>query len=107
MQQVQHIPDVFCPDNVYQQSALALEPPLHDEYLPQLDGHVTDDDKDQNSDPAGEEWINPNPSTGLWICRCCNYAHNFKTEEELKKHHDTLIFEYDECNVCYPWHVWT
>ena len=98
----QHIPDVFCPDSVYQHSAsTALGPPLQND-IPQLDGHITEDDEN-----AYEEWINSNPATGLWICRCCKYAHNFKTEEDLKKHHDTLIFEYDKCNVCYPWHVWT
>ena len=97
---------MFCPDNVYQQSApAALDPPLQNN-LPQLDGNVTENDKDEDNDDE-EEWINPDPVTGLWICRCCSYAHTFKTEKDLKMHHDTLIFEYDDCNVCYPWHVWT
>ena len=75
----QHIPDVFCPNNVYQQSASsALDPPLQNN-LPQLDGNVTENDGDNDD----EEWINPDPVTGLWICRCCNYAHTFKTEEDL------------------------
>ena len=99
----QYIPDVFCPDSVYQQSpSPALEPPLQNN-LPQLDGNDTENDEDIED----EEWINPDPATGLWKCRCCTYAHTFKTEEDLKTHHDTLIFEYDDCNVCYPWHVWT
>ena len=100
-----NIPDVFCPDSEYQQSVSAvLQPPLHED-LPQLDGHATDNE-DEQQDLEGD-WINPNPATGRWICRCCYFAHSFKTEEDLKEHHDTLSMEYDECNVCYPWHVWT
>ena len=42
----------------------------------------------------------------IWPCKCCPYAHSFQTEDELKEHHDTLMFKYDECSVCYPWHEW-
>ena len=101
-----HIPpDVFCPDDIYHQSLSAVPPhpqlPPQDK-LPQLDGNDEEEDEE-----FSEEWINPNPASGLWTCRCCTYAHTFTTEEELGKHHDTLIIEYNECNVCYPWHVWT
>ena len=30
-----------------------------------------------------DNWINPNPDTGLWVCRCCEYAHSFPTEDNL------------------------
>ena len=90
---------MFCPDNVYQQSAqAALDPPLQNN-LPQLDGNVTENEEDNDDD----EWINPDPVTGLWICRCCSYAHTFKTEEDLKMHHDTLIFEQDLGLKCSAW----
>ena len=94
-----HIPpDVFCPDDIYHQSLSAV--PSHPQLppqdkLPQLDGNYEEEDEE-----FSEEWINPNPTSGLWTCRCCTYAHTFPTEEELGKHHDTLIIEYNECNVC-------
>ena len=102
----QHIPpDVFCPDDIYLQSISAVpqysQLPPQDK-LPQLDGNDEEEDEE-----FSVEWINPNPTSGLWHCRCCTYAHTFTTEKELEEHHDTLIIEYNECNVCYPWHVWT
>ena len=72
-----------------------------------LDGHgeATEQRQHEDHDNSEADWINPNPDTGLWVCRCCEYAHNFQTEDDLKLHHDKLMFEYDECNICYPWHV--
>ena len=60
--------------------------------IPQLDGHGSDEmEQHQNEDV--DEWINPNPDTGLWMYRCCTYAHCFPTEDDLKQHHDNPIFE--------------
>ena len=58
--------------------------------IPQLDGH-------ENVDRE-------------WWCYCCRYAKLFPTEEHLHQHHDTTpdhFVTYEECNICYPWHVWT
>ena len=100
--------DVFCPDSDFNllPAAQAVVPlPTHLTIIPQLDGQGLDTTQDETVEE--EEWINPNPATGLWTCRCCHYAHNFTSEEDLKNHHDTLSIEYDECNICYPWHVWS
>ena len=76
----------------------------------QLDGHGHADEAQEadvyeHQGDDDNEWINPHPITGVWICRCCCYAHSYATEEDLRKHHNTLTIEYDDCNVCYPWHV--
>ena len=102
--------DELCPDKDYipanDQHPQAQH--HHDDHIPQLDGHDhTDAIEEQHQQEDQENWINPNPETGLWVCRCCQYAHSFLNEDDLKQHHDKLIFEYDECNICYPWHVWT
>ena len=105
------IPDELCPDADY---ALPiqdlqhhqLDPQHHlDDNIPQLDGHGSDAVEQHQNEDLGD-WINPDPDTGLWVCRCCTYAHCLPTEDDLKQHHDNLIFEYEECNICYPWHVW-
>jgi len=44
--------------------------------------------------------------TSMWLCQCCHFAHSFETEAELEVHHNTLSIEYEECNICYPWHEW-
>lgn len=118
--EVQHSPpqpipiprDELCPDQDY-----VL--PSHDQHprhqhhpvdtIPQVDGLADGDGLEQHQDEENDldNWINPNPATGLWVCRCCEYAHSLPTEDDLKLHHDNLIFEYDECNICYPWHVWS
>ena len=107
----EHVPDVFCPDKDYQDHHATTQavPPLpHQELLPQLDGHAEEAHEPDVYEQHGEdEWINPHPVTGLWICRCCYYAHSFGTEDDLRKHHDMLAIEYNEYNICYPWHVWT
>ena len=41
-----------------------------------------------------------------WLCKCCYYARNFPTETDLQAHHNKEHDEYEECNFCYPWHVW-
>ena len=100
--------DELCPDKDYLRSTQSQH--LHhqhhlDHAIPQVDGH--DDAAEQHQQEDEQDWINPNPDTGLWVCRCCTYAHSLPTEDDLKQHHDKLIFEYEECNICYPWHVWT
>ena len=103
--------DELCPDKDYVPPTddQDLHPQQLVDTIPQLDGHGEArgeaPEQLQHEDP--DTWINPNPSTGLWMCRCCEYAHCFQTEDELRLHHDKLIFEYEECNICYPWHVWT
>ena len=101
--------DELCPDKDYVLPCAAVPSDQHRDHValdqvPQVDGHADADDQEEEID---EEWINPCPTTGSWLCRCCYYAHWFTSEEELKKHHDKLTIEYDECNICYPWHVWT
>ena len=105
------IQDELCPDKDYAIPTQDQQQNLHtqhytDDTIPQLDGHGSDVIENQNDEDL-DSWINPNPDNGLWVCRCCEYAHDFPTEDDLRLHHDTLIFEYDECNICYPWHVWT
>ena len=106
------IQDELCPDKDYllptiQDQQQHLAPQHHlDVNIPQLDGHGSDVMEHHQHEDL-DEWINPNPVTGLWVCRCCTYAHCFPTEDDLKQHHDNLIFEYEECNICYTWHVWT
>ena len=105
--QPSHIPiDELCPDKDYllqkQDQHLPTQLQLVDN-IPQLDGH---DEQLQHED-LDNHWINPDPDTGAWVCKCCEYAHTFPTEDDLRLHHDQLIFEYDECNICYPWHVWS
>ena len=91
--------DELCPDKDYhavaaaqhhhQAEHVALQQPHHS--IPQLDGHMS---PSQVADR-------------MWSCKCCEYEHFFQTENDLKKHHDdTLIFTYEECNICYPWHIW-
>ena len=46
-------------------------------------------------------------SSLVWTCYCCRYAKAFKTETELEVHHTNEHDEYGDCNICYPWHVWT
>ena len=109
---VHHVSDVFCPDGDYHDQhviAQAVPPPPRQEFLPQLDGHTEQEHETEVCEQHGDddEWINPHPITGLWICRCCHYAHSFAVEDDLRKHHDMLAIEYDECNICYPWHVWS
>ena len=94
--------DELCPDKDYS-SAVQVVPPqpppcaphlghVSSQHIPQLDGgpNLQDQDEDQG-----------------WACQCCRYQHYFETEDDLKKHHDTLMITYEECNICYPWHVWT
>ena len=111
------VDDIFCPDKDYEQLPVITQPvpppPRQDDNIPQLDGNTADGEEGQEDETAEEredeeetEWINPDPATGFWVCRCCYFAHSFTSEENLKEHHDTLSMEYEECNVCYPWHVW-
>ena len=107
--------DELCPDKDYvlpahDQDVRHQHHLVDTDTIPQLDGHGEAEEQHRHEDHGtceADEWINPNPVTGLWVCRCCEYAHSFPTEDDLKLHHDKLIFEYDECNICYPWHVWS
>ena len=109
------IPDVFCPDKVYHHLPATVQvvpPPPCQDAIPEVHGHAGDVEEEleaaqEHGDGEDHDWINPDPVSGFWICRCCYYAHSFMTEDDLKKHHDTLMMEYDECNICYPWHVWS
>ena len=106
-----HVPDLFCPDIVCHDLPAAAQdgsPPPPQDTLPQpqLDGHAEVVAGEQESEQEDEDWINPDPVTGSWVCRCCYYAHNFISEDDLRKHHDTLSMQYEDCNNCYPWHVW-
>ena len=90
------IPDEVCHDQVYAAAAQAdlrhqQSPPP---YIPQVDGS------------ADQEHI--------WSCKCCMYAKFFDTEDELQRHHngpddrgDPHFLQYEECSICYPWHVWS
>ena len=93
------IQDELCPDKDYVLTTIQDQQHHHldhqyhlDGTIPQLDGHGSDEmEQHQNEDV--DEWINPNPDTGLWMYRCCTYAHCFPTEDDLKQHHDNPIFE--------------
>ena len=92
--------DELCPDGVYHaagEAAWHLPPPPapapddpRSTHIPQVDGQ---------EEIAEREW---------W-CYCCRYAKLFPTEELLQLHHDEPdhFINYEECNICYPWHVWT
>ena len=80
-------------------AALLHVPPLPGESIPQLDGSTM-----------------PTPSNlpSKWSCKCCRYEKFFNTEDELQQHHngpddrgDPHFLSYEECNICYPWHVWS
>ena len=85
--------DELCPDKDYILPADNQDlPPQHIvDTIPQLDGHGDATEQLEHEDL--DNWINPNPETGLWVCRCCEYAHCFPTEDDLRMHHDKLIFE--------------
>ena len=78
----QPVHDALCPDL---QFGVAEYLPRHvSADIPQVDGNV-----DQT-----------------WSCKCCYYETFFDTEYQLKQHHDTEHDEWEECNWCYPYHVW-
>jgi hypothetical protein len=87
--------DELCPDGVYHAAGQAvhlppLSPDLQSPNIPQVDGQ----------EEIGER---------QWWCYCCQYAKLFPTEDLLQQHHDEPdhFINYEECNICYPWHVWT
>ena len=95
-----HIPDELCHDQVYAAAAQAevRHQPSPPPYIPQVDGAA-----DQTLDQGH-----------VWSCKCCMYEKLFETEDELQRHHngpddrgDPHFLQYDECNICYPWHVWS
>jgi hypothetical protein len=101
--------DELCPDTDYSTAAQGVlpRPPPYVPHLshvsspniPQLDGSTLSyQDQDQDH---GEERV--------WSCKCCEYEKFFETEDKLHQHHDSPghMLMYEECNICYPWHVWT
>ena len=93
-QNFRSVDDELCPDRVYIAAEQAVDPPqlvpdLQPQNIPQLDGQEN----------VEREW---------W-CYCCEYAKLFETEGLLHQHHDDPdhFVTYEECNICYPWHVWT
>ena len=98
-----HLSDEVCPDHVIDAAAVQAElrpqhsPPPH---IPQVDGLV---DSPVIADQGH-----------IWSCKCCMFEKFFDTEDELQHHHNGLddrglqhFIRYDECNICYPWHVWS
>ena len=78
----QPVHDAFCPDLHF---GVAENLPRHvSADIPQVDGNVEQ----------------------TWSCKCCYYETFFDTEYHLKQHHDTEHDEWEECNWCYPYHVW-
>ena len=93
-------PDKTLPDSVYGfqlgfakskylEEKEVYHPP-QSQNIPQVDGGLENVDRE-------------------WWCYCCEYAKLFDTEELLHQHHDDPehFVTYEECNICYPWHVWT
>ena len=97
-----HLHDEVCQDQVY----AAAEQVEHrsqqfSSNIPQLDGLM-------------ESQVIADQQTHIWSCKCCQYEKFFKTEDELQLHHNTRddrglehFLKYKECNICYPWHVWS
>ena len=87
--------DELCPYGVYNAAEQAVHhlpqvvPDPQSQHIPQLDG----------LENVEREW---------W-CYCCRYAKFFDTEELIHQHQDEPdhFVTYEECNICYPWHVWT
>ena len=97
--------DELCPDTDYSaagQGVLPHHPPyvphrVPGQNIPQVDGSTLSfQDQDQEEER-------------VWSCKCCRYEKFFDTEDDLHQHHDRPdhMFKYEECNICYPWHVWT
>jgi hypothetical protein len=100
--------DELCPDRDYSaaaQGVLHCPPPymphlsrVSSQNIPQVDGS-THSYQDQDEDQEEER---------VWSCKCCTYKKFFDTEDNLHKHHNSPghMLMYEECNICYPWHVW-
>ena len=88
-QNFRSVRDEVCPDGVYDAAEQAGHHRPQSPNIPQVDGI-------ENADRE-------------WWCYCCEYAKLFETEELLHQHHDDPdhFVTYEECNICYPWHVWT
>ena len=91
-----HVRDEVFPDRTFQ-PAVQAEPPQHDvshqQDIPQVDG-LED-------------------TQHVWSCKCCMFMKFFDTEDELQQHHDgpddrglPHFLNYEECALCYLWHVW-
>ena len=101
-------------------------PPLHDEvchdqlYAEQAEVNLRQfspshrrNDQDANVPQFDGAMPSPVITDQIWSCKCCRYEQFFQTEDELQLHHNSLddrglehFLPYDECNICYPWHVW-
>ena len=98
--------DELCPDTDYSAAAQGVQahpPPTYipnlsrvvsSQNIPQVDGYQ-DEDQEQEEER-------------VWSCKCCRYDKFFETEDDLHQHHDSPghMLMYEECNICYPWHVW-
>ena len=99
----QHLLDEVCHDQLYAAAVQAEHHPQQSHVppnIPQIDGAMLS--------PVVED------ETQIWSCKCCSFQRFFKTEDELQQHHNSLddrglqhMLRYDECNICYPWHVWS
>ena len=76
------VQDALCPDLHYGVAGFAPRHVSPD--IPQIDGNTEQ----------------------TWSCKCCTYERFFNTEHQLKQHHDAEHDEWEECNWCYPYHVW-
>ena len=88
-------------DAIFPELAEQAEPPHHDvphphpqQNIPQMDG-LED-------------------TQHVWSCKCCMFMKLFNTEDELQLHHNgpddrglPHFLNYEECAICYPWHVWS
>ena len=96
-----HIPDEFYSEQENEAAAQAeAQAQYAATHIPQVDG------LDDATVIAGQDHI--------WSCKCCMFQKFFDTEEELQQHHNGLddrgdqhFISYEECNICYPWHVWS
>ena len=101
--------DVLCPDQAFYTAVNAGPPPpfLTNRTMPvmahahpvspQISSQVPQLDGIADDETVSDETLS---------CKCCEYQKFFQTEEALKQHHDEEHDEYEECNWCYPWHVW-
>ena len=102
--EAEYVYDVLCPDPEYDTAQHSVQEccvsaPYPDTVnIPQYDGLA------QNSPSADQNQI-----PWSWSCKCCQFERFFSTEEKLRLHHNNYghMLQYEECNICYPWHVWT
>ena len=80
--------------------------------IPQLDGSTA---MPSTSQPCPKFTNDSHPQFGtalkhlVFTCYCCPVSRVFSNEAELSFHHNDgkHLIDYEECNICYPWHEWT